>query len=99
MEALGVRETVNPEFDSAQVFAEKLVMQGVKGIVPLSRDIKIAEIPVPASLVGKPDSIFTINHDYEVEVIAVTVFCSLLICPSSRKARNARSVSDVPLRQ
>ena len=71
MEALGIHETVNPEFDSAQVFAEMLVMQGVKGIYPLSRDIKIAEIPVPDSLVGKPESIFKINHDYKVEVIAV----------------------------
>jgi len=71
MEALGIHETVNPEFDSAQVFAEKIVMQGVKGIYPLSRDIKIAEIPVPASLIGKPESVFKINHEYKVEVIAV----------------------------
>jgi trk/ktr system potassium uptake protein len=71
MEALGVRETVNPEYDSAHVFAEKIVMQGVKGIYPLSREIKIAEIPVPSSLVGKPESIFKINHDFNVEVIAV----------------------------
>jgi len=71
MEALGIHETVNPEFDSAQVFAEKIVMQGVKGIYPLSRDIKIAEIPVPVSLIGKPESVFKINHEYKVEVIAV----------------------------
>jgi len=71
MEALGIHETVNPEFDSAQVFAEMLVMHGVQGIYPLSRDIKIAEIPVPDSLVDKPESIFKINHDYKVEVIAV----------------------------
>jgi trk system potassium uptake protein TrkA len=71
MEALGIHETVNPEFDSAQIFAEKIVMQGVKGIYPLSRDIKIAEIPVPSSLIGKPESIFKINHDYKIEVIAV----------------------------
>lgn len=71
MNALGIHETVNPEFDSAQVFAEKLVMQGVKGIYPLSRDIKIAEIPVPHFLVGRQDCIFTINHEYKVEVIAV----------------------------
>ena len=71
MEALGVHETVNPEFDSAQVFAEMIVMQGVKGIYPLSRDIKIAEIPVPAFLIGKPESVFKINHEYKVEVIAV----------------------------
>jgi len=71
MEALGIHETVNPEFDSAQVFAEKIVMQGVKGIYPLSRDIKIAEIPVPAFLIDKPESVFKINHEYKVEVIAV----------------------------
>jgi trk system potassium uptake protein len=71
MEALGIHDTVNPEFDSAQIFAEQLVMRGVKGIYPLSRDIKIAEIPVPPSMVGRQDIIFTINHDYKVEVIAV----------------------------
>ena len=30
MKALGIEQTVNPEFDSAVMFAEKLVMQGVK---------------------------------------------------------------------
>jgi trk system potassium uptake protein TrkA len=71
MDALGIHETVNPEFDSAQVFAEKIVLQGVKGIYPLSRDIKIAEILVPPSFIGRQDIVFTINHEYRVEVIAV----------------------------
>jgi trk system potassium uptake protein TrkA len=71
MNALGIHETVNPEFDSAQVFAEKLVMPGVKGIYSLSRDIKIAEIPVPSSMVDEPEIINKINHEYKVDVIAV----------------------------
>jgi trk system potassium uptake protein len=71
MNALGITETVNPEFDSAQVFAEKLVMQGVKGIYSLSRDIKIAETRVPLSLVGRPIGISKINEDFDIEIIAV----------------------------
>ncbi len=69
--ALGINETVNPEFDSAQTFAEKVVMKGVKGIYSLSREIKIAEIPMPRFLVGKTISSDNFRDEYGLEIIAV----------------------------
>jgi trk system potassium uptake protein TrkA len=69
--ALGIANTVNPEFDSAQVFAEKLVMQGVKGIFPLSREMKIAEIRLPSSLVGHHMNLKKVKENNNLEIIAL----------------------------
>ena len=71
MNALGIEKTINPEFNSALMFAEKLVIQGVKDIYPLSREIKIAEIPLPPALVGQPLEANKLAEKDHLEIIAV----------------------------
>lgn len=71
MNALGVENTINPEYESAVMFAEKLVMEGVKDIYPLSREIKIAEIPLFESLVGQPLDCKRIEEKNNIEILAV----------------------------
>ena len=71
MKALGIENTINPEFDSASMIAEKLVMQGVKTIYPLSREIKIAEIPLSPSFVGQPPDYQKLSGKNNIEIIAV----------------------------
>ena len=53
LNAIGVSNTVNPEYDTAVVFAEKLIMTGVWSIYNISEDIKIAEINIPDEYIGK----------------------------------------------
>lgn len=50
---IGVDETINPEYDTAVIFAEKLIMPGVWSIYNISDDLKIAEISIPEDYVGK----------------------------------------------
>jgi Trk K+ transport system NAD-binding subunit len=71
MNALGITSTVNPEFNSAVMFAEKLSMHGVKDIFPLSMEIKIAEVRLPSSLVGRQIDVRKINEKNDFEVIAL----------------------------
>jgi trk system potassium uptake protein TrkA len=71
MNALGIVDTVNPEYDSAQIFAEKLVMRGVKDIFSLSREIKIAEVRIPPSMVGQLLDTQFLKQEYNLETIAL----------------------------
>jgi len=71
MNALGIEKTINPEFNSALMFAEKLVIQGVKDIYPLSREVKIAEIPLSPSMAGQPLDADKLAEKNNLEIIAV----------------------------
>jgi Trk K+ transport system NAD-binding subunit len=71
MNALGIKQTVNPEFDSAVMFAEKIVMEGVNDIYPLSREIKIAEVPVPDALAGRKLESPKVPDKEDLEIIAI----------------------------
>jgi trk system potassium uptake protein len=53
LNAIGVSNTINPEYDTAVVFAEKLIMSEVWSIYSISDDIKIAEVSVPEEFIGK----------------------------------------------
>jgi trk system potassium uptake protein TrkA len=53
LNALGVSNTINPEYDTAVVFAEKLIMEGVWSIYNITDDIKIAEVSIPEEYFGR----------------------------------------------
>ncbi len=53
LNAIGVENTINPEYDTAVVFAEKLIMKGIWSIYNISDDLKIAEINIPSDYIGK----------------------------------------------
>lgn len=61
LSALGVSGTINPEYDTAVVFAEKLTMEGVWSIYSISDDVKIAEVSLPEEYIGK--TIADLNPD------------------------------------
>ncbi|HLO58404.1 MAG TPA: TrkA family potassium uptake protein [Bacteroidales bacterium] len=53
LNAIGVTNTINPEYDTAFVFAEKLIMTGVISIFSITDELKIAEINLPEEWIGK----------------------------------------------
>jgi len=53
LNAIGIHETINPEYETAFVFAEMLTLEYVWSIYNISEDIKIAEISVPDDFIGK----------------------------------------------
>ena len=44
--ALGFSNTINPEYHTAVVFAEKLIMEGVWSIYSITDELKIAEVSI-----------------------------------------------------
>jgi trk system potassium uptake protein TrkA len=68
---IGVEETINPEYDTAVVFAEKLIMPGVWSIYNISDEIKIAEISIPDELIGEKLSQVKFSAFQNLAVIAL----------------------------
>lgn len=71
LNAIGVSDTINPEYDTAAVFAEKLIMTGVLGIYNISDDLKIAEISVPDEFIGKKITEIDINELKNFHILAL----------------------------
>ena len=85
LNALGVSNTINPEYDTATVFAEKLIMTGVWSIYSISEDIKIAEVSVPEEFIGKSIAQVDLEESQNVEVIALKLLDKKQSTPSLEK--------------
>ena len=85
LNALGVSNTINPEYDTATVFAEKLIMTGVWSIYSISDDIKIAEVSVPEEFIGTSIAQVDLEESQNVEVIALKLLDKKQSTPSLEK--------------
>jgi trk system potassium uptake protein TrkA len=71
LNAIGVTTTINPEYDTAAVFAEKIIMAGVWSIYSISDDVKIAEVSVPEIYIGQKLSELDFKELHNVTVISL----------------------------
>lgn len=85
LNAIGVSNTINPEYDTAVIFAEKLIMTGVWSIFNISDDLKIAEISIPDEYLGKKISMIDFKAISEIEVLALKYIDKKLSTPSLQK--------------
>ncbi|MBN2815024.1 MAG: TrkA family potassium uptake protein [Bacteroidales bacterium] len=82
---IGIDETINPEYDTAVVFAEKLIMPGVWSIYNISDEIKIAEISIPDELIGEKLSQVKLSAFRNLAVIALKFPDKKLSTPALEK--------------
>jgi trk system potassium uptake protein TrkA len=85
LNAIGVSNTINPEYDTAVVFAEKLVMEGVWSIYSISEDIKIAEVSIPEEYIGKSLSRIDPEELPDIDIIALKYPDTNLSTPALEK--------------
>jgi trk system potassium uptake protein TrkA len=85
LNAIGVTNTINPEYDTAVLFAEKLIMTGVWSIYSISDDIKIAEVSVPEEYVGKNLSQVDLEEFPNINIIALKYRDKKLSTPALEK--------------
>jgi len=71
LNAIGVSNTINPEYDTAALFAEKLIMTGVWSIYSISDEVKIAEVSVPEVYIGINLSQVDFTELSEISVISL----------------------------
>lgn len=85
LNAIGVSKTINPEYDTAVLFAEKLTMEGVWSIYNISDDIKIAEVSVPEEFIGIRLSQIDLNEWEDVNILALKYLDTKQSTPSLEK--------------
>jgi trk system potassium uptake protein len=83
--ALGVSNTINPEYDTAVVFAEKLIMEGVWSIYSITDDIKVAEVSIPEDYVGRKYSELDPDELENISILALKFLDKRLSTPSLDK--------------
>jgi len=71
LNSIGITNTVNPEYETAGIFAEKLIMSDVWSIYNISDEIKIAEISIPDDYIGKTLINTNFIEEYNIQLIAI----------------------------
>jgi trk system potassium uptake protein TrkA len=85
LNAIGVSNTINPEYNTAVVFAEKLTMAGVWSIYNISDELKIAEVSIPEEYIGKNLSQVELKELKNVNIIALKYLDTKQSTPSLEK--------------
>lgn len=71
LNSIGITSTINPEYETASIFAEKLIMTGVWSIYNISDEIKIAEVSIPEEYIGETIISIDFKGDYDIELLAL----------------------------
>lgn len=71
LNAIGVRETINPEYESAKIIAQKLPFKGIQNIFAITDSFKIIDMILPESLIGKSYSVFNFRKETHLKIIAL----------------------------
>jgi len=85
LNAIGVSSTINPEYETANIFAEKLIMTGVWSIYNISDEVKIAEVSIPEEYIGKNLSQIVFKEWDQINVLALKYRDKKLSTPSLEK--------------
>ena len=71
LNSIGITTTINPEYETAGIFAEMLIMTGVWSIYNISDEIKIAEVSIPDEYIGKNINQIDFKGEYNIELLAL----------------------------
>jgi len=71
LKAIGIEHTINPEYESARILAQKLVLSGIHNLFSITDSLKIIDMPVPQSLVNMKFSPATFKIDFHLKIVAL----------------------------
>lgn len=71
LNAIGIAETINPEYESAKVFAQKLPLKGIQNLFSITDSFKIFDLMMPASLIGQYFSPSHFREETHLKIVAL----------------------------
>jgi Trk K+ transport system NAD-binding subunit len=71
LNAIGIKETINPEYESAKVFAQKLPLKGIQNLFTITDSFKILDMAMPASLIGQKYSPAQFRKVTHLKIVAL----------------------------
>jgi trk system potassium uptake protein TrkA len=71
LNTIGITETINPEWESANIMAQKLALSGIHHLFNISETLKIVDMNVPRSLIGEKFLPVSFREHTHLKVIAL----------------------------
>lgn len=71
LNALGAKETINPEYEAAKNMAQMLPLRGIQNIFSISDSFKIVDMLMPADLIGEKKSVATFRKETHLKIVAL----------------------------
>lgn len=71
LHSIGIKDTINPEWEYAQVLAQKLVLDGILHLFSISERVKIIDMLVPLFLFGSKFEPDKFKYDTRLKIVAL----------------------------
>lgn len=71
LKTLGVKETINPEYESAKIVAQMLPLKGIQNLFSVTETFKIADLILPAYYVGKIKSVANFRKETHLKIVVL----------------------------
>ncbi|MDD2303479.1 MAG: TrkA family potassium uptake protein [Prolixibacteraceae bacterium] len=71
LNAIGVFETINPEYESARIIAQMLPLKGIQNLFSITDSFKIVDLLIPAFLIGEKRSVISFRKETHLKIIAL----------------------------
>jgi len=71
LNAIGIQETINPEYELAKIFAQKLPLIGIQNMFSITESFKIVDVFMPPSLIGKKYLPANFQKEMHLNIIAL----------------------------
>lgn len=99
LNAIGIRETINPEYESAKIMAQKLPLSGIQNLFSITDSFKIVDLLMPASLIGKKYSVTNFRKETHLKIIALKrnqrlIYSSAMLSENEDKTENEFKEND-----
>ncbi len=93
LNTIGISHTINPEYESARILAQKLVLSGINNIFNVSDTLKIVDLTVPKSFVNQPFSTSFFKEKTHLKIVALRREQKILY--SSSQPKEDRVIEDL----
>jgi trk system potassium uptake protein TrkA len=71
LNAIGVHETINPEYESARIIAQMLPLKGIQNLFSITDSFKIVDMLMPEFLIGKKKSAVSFRKETHLKIVAL----------------------------
>lgn len=71
LNAIGVKETINPEYESARIIAQKLPLPGIQNLFAITDSLKIIDLFLPANFQGRKISPVNFRKETHLKIVAL----------------------------
>jgi trk system potassium uptake protein TrkA len=93
LNSIGIEHTINPEYESARILAQKLVLPGLLHLFNISETLKIVDLNVPDSLISQSFSPSSFKEKTHLKIIALRRDQKVLY--SSSQPKEDRDIEDL----